>query len=69
MSADNGTQPLLGADGKPIKHTHGPGRSLFENEAEVLRKAGSCCPNMTPFVLMIALSVHSIFEGMAVGLA
>jgi len=38
------------------------------NEAEELRKAGSCCPNMTPFVLMIALSVHSIFEGIAVGI-
>lgn len=39
------------------------------NEAEMLRRAGSCCPNMTPFVLMIALSVHSIFEGLAVGIA
>ena len=38
------------------------------NDVEELRKAGSCCPNMTPFVLMIALSVHSIFEGLAVGL-
>ena len=28
----------------------------------------SCCPNMTPFILMIALSVHSIFEGLALGL-
>ena len=27
----------------------------------------SCC-NMTPFVLMIALSVHAIFEGLALGL-
>lgn len=39
------------------------------NDAEELRKAGSCCPNMKPFVLMIGLSVHSIFEGLAVGLA
>lgn len=39
------------------------------NEADDLRKAGSCCPNMTPFVLMIALSVHSIFEGLATGMA
>jgi len=29
----------------------------------------SCCPNMTPFILMIALATHSIFEGIAVGLA
>ena len=28
----------------------------------------SCCPNMTPFILMIALSVHSVFEGLALGL-
>lgn len=33
-----------------------------------IRKKSSCCPNMTPFILMIALSVHSIFEGMALGL-
>lgn len=71
MSAHGATQSLL-VDGQKPQHTHvvkGPGHSLFENEAEALRKAGSCCPNMTPFVLMIALSVHSIFEGMAVGLA
>ena len=28
-----------------------------------------CCSNMTPYILMIALSVHSIFEGMALGLS
>ena len=33
------------------------------------KKKGSCCPNMTPYVLMLALSVHSIFEGLALGLA
>jgi zinc transporter 1/2/3 len=33
-----------------------------------LKKKSSCCPNMTPFILMIALSVHSIFEGLALGL-
>merc|ERR1739838_866573 len=32
-------------------------------------KKKSCCPNMTPYVLMLALSVHSIFEGLALGLA
>ena len=35
--------------------------------ADTMKKS-SCCPNMTPFILMIALSVHSIFEGMALGL-
>jgi len=62
-------------DGKLIvEHTH-PVKLLTNkktasqvNEMEELRKAGSCCPNMTPFVLMIALSVHSIFEGLAVGI-
>lgn len=33
-----------------------------------MKKNTSCCPNMTPFILMIALSVHSIFEGLALGL-
>lgn len=33
-----------------------------------IKKKTSCCPNMTPFILMIALSVHSIFEGLALGL-
>ena len=32
-------------------------------------KQASCCPNMTPFILMIALSTHSLFEGLAAGLA
>lgn len=55
-------------------HTHDhehdkPKVSVYINEAEELRKAGSCCPNMAPFVLMMALSVHAIFEGLAVGIA
>lgn len=33
-----------------------------------MKKKTSCCPNMTPFILMIALSVHSVFEGLALGL-
>lgn len=49
-------------------HEH-PKVEVYINEAEELRKAGSCCPNMAPFVLMLALSVHAIFEGLAVGLA
>lgn len=32
------------------------------------KKDTSCCPGMTPYILMIALSVHSIFEGLALGL-
>ena len=54
-----------------VDHTcddHAPGVSMHQNEVEAIRKAGSCCPNMTPFVLMIALSVHSVFEGLAVGI-
>lgn len=35
---------------------------------DAIKKKSSCCPNMTPFILMIALSVHSIFEGLALGL-
>jgi len=37
--------------------------SLREQKAK-----SSSCPNMTPFILMIALSIHSIFEGLALGL-
>ena len=34
-----------------------------------MKKKLSRCPNMTPYILMIALSTHSFFEGLAVGLA
>ena len=34
-----------------------------------MREKTSCCPGMTPFILMIALSVHSVFEGLALGLS
>lgn len=33
------------------------------------KKKGCCSCNVTPFVLMIALSVHAIFEGLALGLS
>ena len=36
---------------------------------ELHKKQKNSCCNFTPYVLMLALSVHSIFEGMAVGLA
>ena len=41
----------------------------MQNAIREAKKSSSCCPNMTPFILMIALSVHSIFEGLALGLA
>ena len=31
-------------------------------------KETTCCPNMTPYILLMALSVHSLFEGLATGL-
>ena len=40
-----------------------------QNTTRAKKQKESCCPNMTPFILMIALSVHSVFEGLAVGLA
>src|SRR4051794_3101430 len=43
------------------KHHH-----EHEHEDEE-KKKGPCC-NFTPFVLMLALSIHSIFEGLALGL-
>jgi zinc transporter ZupT len=32
-------------------------------------KKVSCVENMTPFILMIGLGAHAIFEGIAVGLS
>ena len=39
------------------------------NELDQKEKKKGCCPDMSPFVLMIALSVHSIFEGLALGIS
>ena len=50
----------------------GPNSAIDERDLRTsmqdVKIASSCCPNMTPFILMIALSVHSIFEGLALGL-
>lgn len=32
-------------------------------------KKPTCVENMTPFVLLIGLGVHSVFEGLAVGIS
>ena len=42
---------------------------MNDEHNEVKPRFCSCCANMTPFVLMIALSVHAIFEGLALGLS
>ena len=42
-------------------------KDTSENEEDEGKK--SCCPNMSPYLLMLALSVHSVFEGLALGLA
>ena len=41
---------------------------MHGEKVEAKSKCCSCCSNMTPFVLMIALSVHALFEGLALGL-
>ena len=41
---------------------------IDENDDEDAPKK-PCCPSFTPFVLMIALSVHAVFEGLALGLS
>jgi len=38
-----------------------------EMHKEVVKPKKQCC-NATPYVLMIALSVHAAFEGLALGL-
>lgn len=44
------------------------GHQPLPGETAVINKSDSCCPNMTPFILMIALAVHAVFEGLALGL-
>jgi len=41
---------------------------LYDEKKNKKSKCCSCCMNLTPFVLMIALSVHALFEGLALGL-
>lgn len=55
------TNALLAADDKSAME--------MKTSMQEMKQNNSCCPNMTPFILMIALMVHSIFEGMALGLA
>lgn len=40
----------------------------IEDPHELINDKKSKCCNMTPFILMIALSVHACFEGLALGL-
>ena len=44
--------------------------NFYRNDEKNTKKSKccSCCNNLTPFVLMIALSVHALFEGLALGL-
>lgn len=46
-------------------HPHGDAKASLKE----IKEKTSCCPNMTPFILLLALSIHSIFEGLALGLA
>lgn len=39
-----------------------------ETEVDDQKKKGRCDCNLTPFILMIALSVHAMFEGIALGI-
>ena len=57
-----------------VNETHNSEHSSYKkkiivdphDELNEVTKSGTC--NMTPFILMIALSVHSCFEGLACGL-
>jgi len=44
------------------------GDKVADLEEDTPKKKGCCSCNMTPFILMIALSVHAMFEGLALGL-
>lgn len=44
--------------------------SLLDNKDHPIdERKPTCTENMTPFVLLIGLGAHSIFEGLAVGMA
>lgn len=62
LFVDNSNVNLIEKEGSH-QHAH-------EHHEEVEERKGGCCKgcNFTPFVLMIALSFHSIFEGLALGL-
>lgn len=64
MFVDNANVNLLDKkSGLPVPPSH-------DVELDHDHKKKGCCKdcNFTPFVLMIALSFHSIFEGLALGL-
>ena len=42
--------------------------SLYESLlTEETKVEHTCCDNITPFILMIGLGLHAVFEGMAMG--
>ncbi len=65
MFVDNGNVNLLESKTGTGQHVH-EGEHSHEEVEEKKGCCGGC--NFTPFVLMIALSFHSIFEGLALGL-
>lgn len=60
--AAKGNQDNLFVDSDNVKLLE----EQHDHEAE--KPKGCCSCNMTPFVLMLALCVHAIFEGIALGL-
>ena len=49
-------------------HNDSPTAQDLAHSIREEKNKSSCCPNMTPFILMIALSILTIFEGLALGL-
>lgn len=77
ISSQDQAQQNLFVDGANVDLKNEESKKLINNDTngadlrasmDEMKKKTSCCPNMTPFILMIALSVHSIFEGLALGL-
>ena len=46
-----------------IHHGHSHGAHILESELKV------CGVNITPLILLLAIGVHSIFEGIALGMS
>lgn len=58
---------LLDEEAHTTHHSSKKINAIKETDEDEPKKP--CCPSFTPFVLMIALSIHAIFEGLALGLS
>ena len=68
QDADLAAQQQMFVDGANVDLNKDESTRASQVHQHEQKKAG-CCSNMTPYVLLMALSIHSLFEGLACGLA